>query len=91
MLDFNLGRAVFWSTTWGLGVALGVALGGWLTVVGGAGTPGVESLDIAEDMLQVPLAVGGVVFGLHFLGQLVIAFFRGIRVSTDSDDPKNES
>lgn len=69
-------RAAFWAGTWGVGVALGVALGGWLTVVGGTGTPGVESLDLAEDVIALPLAVGGAVFAVHFVGQIVVALIR---------------
>ena len=69
----NLGSAVFWAATWGIGVAIGVALGGWLTVVGGAGTPGVESLDLVEDVLLLPAAVGLIVFLLHLAGQGVLS------------------
>lgn len=69
-------RALFWAATWGVGAGIGVALGGWLTAVGGAGAPGVESLDLMEDVLLLPLLAGGVVFLVHLAGQLV---FHGVR------------
>lgn len=79
-------RAAFWAATWGLGVAIGVALGGWLTVVGGAGTPGVESLDLAEDVFALPLAVGGGVFLLHLAGQAAVGLIRRVRTSRKAND-----
>lgn len=79
-------RAAFWAATWGLGVAIGVALGGWLTVVGGAGTPGVESLDLAQDVFALPLAVGGGVFVLHLIGQIAVGLVRRIRASRKAHD-----
>ena len=75
---FRPGRAAFWAATWGVGVAIGVALGGWLTVVGGAGTPGTGSLDIAEDVLLLPGLAGVLVFGIHLVGQVVVALV-GVR------------
>ncbi len=62
-------RALFWAATWGVGVEIGVALGGWLTVVGGAGTPGVEALDLTQDVVVLPAIAGSVVFVIHLLGQ----------------------
>jgi len=71
---------MFWAATWGLGAAIGVALGGWLTVVGGgAGAPEVASLDLVEDVIVLPLAVGGVVFAIHLVGQLIVAGVRRAR------------
>lgn len=73
-------RGIFWAATWGVGAAIGVALGGWLTVVGGgAGAPGVEALDLTEDLLLLPLLAGGVVFGVHLAGQLLVALVRRAR------------
>ncbi len=73
-------RGVFWAATWGLGAAIGVALGGWLTVVGGgAGAPGTESLDLVQDVIVLPLIVGGAVFLAHVLGQLILAGVRRAR------------
>lgn len=72
----SIAASVFWAATWGVGVAIGVALGGWLTVVGGAGTPGADSLDLAEDVIMLPVAVGLIVFVLHLLAQAVWGFVR---------------
>lgn len=71
---------LFWAATWGLGAAIGVALGGWLTVVGGgASAPGVESLDIVQDVIVLPLIAGGAVFAIHLVGQLVVVLVRRAR------------
>ncbi|PKQ29547.1 MAG: hypothetical protein CVT60_04820 [Actinobacteria bacterium HGW-Actinobacteria-10] len=72
----RLARSIFWALTWGLGVAVGVAAGGWLTVVGGTGAPGAGSLDIVQDVFVLPSAAGGAVFALHLAGQAVIALIR---------------
>ncbi|MHB9004174.1 MAG: hypothetical protein ACYC6C_08925 [Coriobacteriia bacterium] len=72
----QLARSVFWAFTWGVGVALGVAAGGWLTVVGGTGAPGADSLDIMQDVVVLPLAAGGAVVALHLAGQAVMALVR---------------
>lgn len=72
-------RAIFWAATWGVGAAIGVALGGWLTVVGGAGTPGVESLDLVEDVVVLPLLAGGAVFAVHLIGRLVVTVIGRVR------------
>lgn len=82
----SLGSALFWAATWALGVAVGVALGGWLTVVGGAGTPGVESLDLAEDVLLLPGAVALVVFFVYLAGYGLVTRVRGKSSSRDADD-----
>jgi hypothetical protein len=63
-------------------VALGVALGGWLTVVGGAGAPGTESLDIAEDVLLLPGLAGTAVFAVHLVVGSVVRFVRRNRVAS---------
>lgn len=73
----KLGDAVLWSVSWGVGVALGVMLGAWLTAVGGAGAPGPESLEVTSDLVALPAVAGGVVAGLHFAFQLVVAALRG--------------
>ena len=85
-------RALFWAATWGVGVAIGVALGGWLTVVGGAGTPGVEALDLTQDMIVLPVIAGSVVFVLHLLGQGIVTLARRTRAphEPDSDDQDGE-
>lgn len=78
---FNLGSAILWAATWGVGVAIGVALGGWLTVVGGVGTPGPSSLSLAEDVLVLPGLAGGVVFLVHLSGQILVALVRSRRAA----------
>ena len=72
-------RAVLWSLTWGMGVGIGVALGGWLTVVGGAGAPGVESLDLVEDVLVLPVIAGVAVSMVHLVGQGLVTLVRSSR------------
>lgn len=85
-------RALFWAATWGVGVAIGVALGGWLTVVGGAGTPGVEALDLTQDVVVLPVIAGSIVFVIHLLGQGIVAMVRRARAprSPDGDDQDSE-
>lgn len=74
---FSVREALFWAATWGLGAAVGVALGGWLTLVGGSGAPGAEGLDPVVDLGLLPLGAFGAVFLMHLLGQLVAAALRG--------------
>ena len=85
-------RALFWAATWGVGVAIGVALGGWLTVVGGAGTPGVEALDLTQDVIVLPIIAGSIVFFLHLLVQGVVVLVRRARTprGPDGDDQDGE-
>lgn len=78
---FRLGEALFWAVSWGLGAAVGVALGGWLTLVGGSGAPGVAGLDPVVDLGLLPLGAFGVVVLLHVAGQAVVAIFRGRAVA----------
>jgi hypothetical protein len=75
-IAFGLARAAFWSATWALGVAIGVALGGWLTLVGGSGAPGTGALNVAHDLFGLPALVGAIVFGVLFVGRLLLALFR---------------
>lgn len=82
---FSAGRAVLWAATWGIGVALGVALGGWLTVVGGVGTPGTASLNLVEDVFALPGLAGGVVFLAHLGGAVIVAAVRSRRATNDGD------
>ena len=79
------GRALFWSLTWGMGVAVGVAAGGWLTLVGGAGAPGSEALEPISDLVVLPAIGGGVVVFLHLVGQLTAAALRGRAVERAED------
>jgi hypothetical protein len=72
-------RGLFWAATWGVGAGIGVALGGWLTAVGGAGAPGVESLNLFEDVVLLPLLAGGAVFFVHLAGQLIVHVIRRTR------------
>lgn len=72
---------MFWAATWGVGVAAGVGIGGWLTVTGGAGAPGAGSLDVTQDLAVIPAVVGGAVFVTHLLGQIVVSGIRSLRTS----------
>ncbi|MDP2182475.1 MAG: hypothetical protein Q8K99_07885 [Actinomycetota bacterium] len=83
--SFSGGRAMLWAATWGAGVAIGVALGGWLTVVGGVGTPGPSSLSLTEDVFVLPGLAGGVVFLFHLAGQILVAAIRSRRSARGSD------
>lgn len=74
---FRLAEALFWSASWGLGAALGVALGGWLTLVGGSGAPGAEGLEPLVDLGLLPAGAFVVVVVVHLAGQLVAAVLRG--------------
>ncbi|MDA3935623.1 MAG: hypothetical protein PF636_01975 [Actinomycetota bacterium] len=87
---FGMGRAIFWSATWALGAALGVALGGWLTAVGGVGAPGVEAMDLGTDVLLLPSLSGLTVLVVHFGGQIIFASFRS-RTPVDSPCDGGES
>lgn len=80
---FQVARAAFWAATWAVGVALGVALGGWLTVVGASAVPGDVAIDLAEDIVLLPLVAGGVVFVVHLTGQLVAHGVRARRSARD--------
>ncbi len=82
----TLPRRLFWALTWGLGVAIGVAAGGWLTVVGGSGAPGTESLDFVGDLIVLPLIVGSCVAVVHFLGGLLVTALRRARPGDADDD-----
>lgn len=90
---FRTREALFWSVSWGLGAAIGVALGGWLTLVGGAGAPGAEGLEPISDLVVLPLAAFGVVMIVHLCVQVVAATYRGRAVArreAESDDKGGE-
>ena len=70
-------EALFWSLTWGVGAGLGVALGGWLTAVGGSGAPGAGGMDIGTDLVGLPFAVLGVVTLVHLVAQILASAVRG--------------
>ncbi len=76
---FSWSGALFRAATWGVGVAAGVALGSWLTVVGGAGAPGLESIDPGTDLLMLPAAAGGAMFALQLAGGSAAAAWRAKR------------
>jgi len=80
-----LRQALFSATTWGLGFACGVAVGGWLTVISGAGAPGVEALDLVDDVLVLPGIAGAAVFVLVMASHGVIHLVR--RRGFASHDP----
>lgn len=81
---FRLAEALFWSVTWGVGAALGVALGGWLTLVGGSGAPGTGALDVWTDLVILPVSTFVVVVVIHLCGQLIAGAVRG-RTRENSD------
>lgn len=74
---FSFPRAVLWSASWAVGAAAGVALGGWLTLVGGSGAPGAAGLDPIADLAVLPASAFGVVLVVHFGAQIVMAALRG--------------
>lgn len=78
---FRITTALFWATSWGLGAAIGVALGGWLTLVGGSGAPGVAGLDPGVDLVLLPLGAFGVVAAVHLFGQVAVSALRGRAVA----------
>jgi len=84
--SFSLPATVFWAGTWAVGVAIGVALGAWITVVSGEGAPGVQSLDIAEDLLMLPALAGVAVFLLYLAGSGLVALVRARTAPKSSDD-----
>lgn len=73
------GAAIGWALSWGVGAAIGIAAGAWLTVVGEAGAPGVESLDPTSDLVMLPLAALVVVSLVHLAVQAGAAKVRGMR------------
>lgn len=87
---FRPGNALFWAVSWGLGAALGVGLGGWLTLVGGAGAPGTGGLELGSDLVALPLAAFGVVTAVHLGGQAVAAFVRGVAAKRRQHQERNE-
>ncbi len=82
-------RSLLWAFTWGLGAAIGVAMGGWLTVVGGEASPGAESLDLVHDVLVLPVLAGLGVMALHLVGQALVSVARSVRASP-SDGENND-
>ena len=82
---FSVAGAVFWAMTWGVGVAAGVALGGWLTLVGGAGAPGAEALEPLADLVVLPALAGGSVALIHLVGQVIASALRGRRAVSPAE------
>ena len=86
----SMGQRLFWSLTWGVGVALGVAAGGWLTIAG-SGVVGLDSPDLMNDLVVLPLIVGSLVALAYFLGSFVVGLFRKARPSdAHGDDDERE-
>lgn len=69
-------RAAGWSLTWAVGVAAGVALGAYITVLGAAAAPGDVVLDTTE-LITLPLASGAATFVVSFVIRAVGALVRG--------------
>lgn len=78
---FRIAGALFWAASWGLGAAIGVALGGWLTLVGGSGAPGAAGLDPVVDLALLPVGAFAVVAVVHLTGQILVAALRGRTVA----------
>lgn len=76
---FRITSALLWSCTWALGAALGVALGGWLTLVGGEGAPGATALDPISDLVVLPGAAFLLVLAVELLVRTIAAALRGAR------------
>lgn len=74
---FRLAEALLLSVSWGVGVAAGVALGGWLTLVGGAGAPGTGGLDPISDLVVLPGAAFLVVVAVQLVVRVSAAALRG--------------
>ncbi|MCL4554621.1 MAG: hypothetical protein M1617_03255 [Actinobacteria bacterium] len=91
-----LRQALFSAITWGFGFACGVAVGGWLTVISGAGAPGVEALNLVDDVLLLPGIAGGGVFALVMAIHGVRHLFRRRGSAphhpheTDANDPHRD-
>ena len=80
--SYRAGRAVLWAFSWGLGAAIGVAAGAWLTVVGEASAPGIEAIDPGVDLIALPAAAFATVFVIHLFAQAIAALVRGRRLPT---------
>lgn len=74
---YRLSEALLWSATWGAGAAAGVALGGWLTLVGGAGAPGSGGLEPVSDLVALPVGAFGIVIAVQLAVRLSAAALRG--------------
>lgn len=82
----RLSAALGWASTWAFGAALGVALGGYLTLTSGSGAPGQSAIDPTTDLVILPVVAFGIVLVIHLGGQLIFGAVRGGRVSR----PKGE-
>lgn len=71
--------ALAWACTWGSGAGAGVALGGYLTLAGGEGTPGISALDPTTDLVVLPVVAFGTVVALYVVGSALAALVRGAR------------
>jgi len=73
---FRLGSALLWASSWAFGAAMGVALGGWLTAVGGSGAPGIEGIQPVTDLVLLPAVAFGAVFLVNLGFQVLVAIVR---------------
>ena len=83
-------RAASAAVPWALGVAIGVALGGWITVTSGSGAPGAIALDVGRDLVLVPALAGLAVFVALFGVGLLFALVKSLRASADHHDRQDE-
>ena len=74
--SMRFAHQALWSLTWSSGVGIGVALGGWLTVAGGSGSPGAASLDVGHDLVVVPLLSALAVFCVLLVGRVLAELLR---------------
>ena len=80
---WRLVPALGWAITWGVGAAVGVALGGYLTLTGGAGTPGAAALDPSTDLLLLPSVAFAGVVAIYLAGSVLAGVVRARRSPRD--------
>ncbi len=80
---WRLVSALGWGATWATGAAIGVALGGYLTLTGGEGTPGAAALDPTLDLVLLPLVAFVAVVVVYVAGSVIVAAVRGGRSARD--------
>ncbi len=82
------------AASWGVGVALGVALGAYLTAVSGSGAPGATALD-ASELIVLPAIAGTAVFAVLFVVGVGVSHVAGVLHARsphggDDDDERDE-
>lgn len=77
----GIANACAWSLTWALGAGVGVALGGYLTLVSGSGAPGTQAIDPMTDLVVLPAVAFVAVFVAGIGGRIAAGAVRGRRAS----------